>query len=930
MSCAYSTSQQHKTSLLAHLDSQSRSPEGEDTVTLGPFGVFRLNDTPLLPDEERDVEDIEIADTHHRDSPFSANMIFDDFLMNCTLDAADTVSMLDDSQLLLGLPADQLVGSSPPPDAFSLTYPPAMPIMYNVQVKDLDFATIRLLLDRYQHTLVPYFSPARIRSKSPWEALHIPKVHETLGEVMVRGDAGNSKVSLLFAVLSASAFHLGILGPSPDEVTSSWRMIGESYRDRAKARLKMSLQILSSGQREEDYKDVLMALLSMVTICVVSGDMEEGYAYLRDIEHLIALYGVDKIRKSADARMLHSTFLYLRTLQASVGIFGGQAEARSINGHLNSPQDLESNLMLADQKINLWSSLLRPDGHIEVSNFATEEPPCPTCGINTPIFEQIYSMPESLFRLISRVTTLAQRKEQLRSNQSLPAVTGDDDLLSVEARTSKPASRFPIDDLPNGTASVPSSKRKRAPEAGKEPLLKRTKIAPQSTRTSSDAARSALPLNKVPTQVLSIFPFGNGENCELGLGPNTTEALTPRVNPYLGPSNSSSKPCVVQVACGGMHTVVLTSDNKIVTWGVNDNWALGRDTEWDGVYQDAEEDASDEEEAELNPHESIPAAIPADSFPPGTRFVQVAAGDSCSFALTDDGLVYGWGTFRNASGDNEFGYDSHGQLIEKQKTPTCIVGLAKIVQITCGANHALALDAKGAVWGWGAHEQNQLGRRLLRRHQEHLKPRLIEVCRKRAKYIASGEYHSFAIDHKDNVWGWGLNSFGEAGYAKNAGGDSAILPYPMKIPGLCGKSVTVIAGGAHHSAAVTVDGKCLVWGRMDGGQLGISFSTEQLENEDVIRYDERNKPRICLRPTIIPNIGDAVHVACGTDHTIFVNKEGTAYATGFGTSGQLGLGSYRDVEVARPVKRTHLKDSALTWAGAGGQFSILAGPAKSG
>ncbi|KAK7416148.1 hypothetical protein QQZ08_012106 [Neonectria magnoliae] len=446
-------------------------------------------------------------------------------------------------------------------------------------------------------------------------------------------------------------------------------------------------------------------------------------------------------------------------------------------------------------------------------------------------------------------------------------------------KTSKPASRFPVDDLPNGTASVPSSKRKRAPEA-------------------------------VPPQVLSIFPFGNGENCELGLGPNTTEALTPRVNPYIGPSNSSSKPCVVQVACGGMHTVVLTSDNKIVTWGVNDNLALGRDTEWDGVYQDAEEDASDEEEAELNPHESIPAAIPADSFPPGTRFVQVAAGDSCSFALTDDGFVYGWGTFQNASGDNEFGYDSHGQLIEKQKTPTCIVGLAKIVQITCGANHALALDAKGAVWGWGAHEQNQLGRRLLRRHQEHLKPRLIEVCRKRAKYIASGEYHSFAIDHKDNVWGWGLNSFGEAGYAKNAGGDSAILPYPMKIPGLCGKSVTVIAGGAHHSAAVTVD--------------------EQLENEDVIRYDERNKPRICLRPTIIPNIGDAVHVACGIDHTIFVNKEGNAYATGFGTSGQLGLGSYRDVEVAQPVKRTHLKDSALIWAGAGGQFSILARPAKSG
>ena len=58
---------------------------------------------------------------------------------------------------------------------------------------------------------------------------------------------------------------------------------------------------------------------------------------------------------------------------------------------------------------------------------------------------------------------------------------------------------------------------------------------------------------------------------------------------------------------------------------------------------------SDEEEAELNPLESTPAEIPPHHFPAGTQFVQVAAGDSCSFALTDTGLVYGWGTFRVSS-----------------------------------------------------------------------------------------------------------------------------------------------------------------------------------------------------------------------------------------------------------------------------------------
>lgn len=191
------------------------------------------------------------------------------------------------------------------------------------------------------------------------------------------------------------------------------------------------------------------------------------------------------------------------------------------------------------------------------------------------------------------------------------------------------------------------NKRKKAPEPSKDRLLKKTKIPLNGPQTNTKGPQSPRRLNQVPTQVLAVFPFGNGENCELGLGPNTTEALIPSVNAYLhAGSGSSSKARVVQIACGGMHTVVLTSENAIVTWGVNDNGALGRDTEWDGVYRDEKQESSDEDEGELNPHESTPTAIPTSSFPPGTRFVQVSAGDSCSFALTNDGVVYGWGTFR--------------------------------------------------------------------------------------------------------------------------------------------------------------------------------------------------------------------------------------------------------------------------------------------
>lgn len=262
-------------------------------------------------------------------------------------------------------------------------------------------------------------------------------------------------------------------------------------------------------------------------------------------------------------------------------------------------------------------------------------------------------------------------------------------------------------------------------------------------------------------------------------------------------------------------------------------------------------------------------------------------------------------------------------------TPKLITGLKEITYISCGANHALALDKTGRVWGWGSSGQNQLGRRLFGRHQESLIPRLVEVCRGKAKYIASGEYHSFAIDHNDNVWAWGLNSFGEAGHAQGAGGDSALLPYPMKIHDLSGKGVTKLDGGAHHSVAITAKGECLVWGRLDGGQLGLDLTPQQLQDETVIRYDDRQKPRICLRPTAVSRIDQKViYAACGTDHTLFIDADGRGYSTGLGSLGQLGLGSDDDVEVPEPLKGKELKTRKLGWAGAGGQFSIVAAPAR--
>lgn len=210
-------------------------------------------------------------------------------------------------------------------------------------------------------------------------------------------------------------------------------------------------------------------------------------------------------------------------------------------------------------------------------------------------------------------------------------------------------------------ATKPAAKpvaAKSAAKAATKPAAKRVETVPFSVEPAttltdfknSPPDTSSLPLiNETPSEVLTVYVFGTGDmSGDLGLGPNKKLAKRATIIPTLDPKDGTYR--VVQLDCGGMHTVALTEDSKIVTWGGNDLGALGRDSNWDGGLRDMDEEAakddSDSDDEALNPLESTPTHIPEDSFPPGTKFCCVAAGDSCSFAVTTTGLVYGWGTFQ--------------------------------------------------------------------------------------------------------------------------------------------------------------------------------------------------------------------------------------------------------------------------------------------
>ncbi|KAL9058562.1 MAG: hypothetical protein Q9162_001717 [Coniocarpon cinnabarinum] len=467
------------------------------------------------------------------------------------------------------------------------------------------------------------------------------------------------------------------------------------------------------------------------------------------------------------------------------------------------------------------------------------------------------------------------------------------------------------------------SKKRRISSGNASPGTRPAKIPKKATDSNAKArpaSHKQITYNVAPTAQLQAFGFGEGEAGELGLGiKSSTGVSTPRPNPLL--SN------VVSVATGGMHGAALTSDNKVLTWGVNDLSALGRDTAWEGKLKDADADSGDSDDdsdVDLNPREATPAPVP--DIPTGVQIVQIAAGDSATMALTEDGRVYGWGTFRDNNGPFGFTVDSKSRkVVKQQREPMLIPDLTKIKSIAVGADYALALNSEGRVFAWGTGQQQQLGRRVIKRRRSlSLLPTPMEFSKhQKIRSIHAGQNHAFAIDSNGETWAWGSNNFGQTGIASAAGEGEATILVPRKVTSLAGKKMKMVAGGTHHSVGITEDGKCLVWGRIDGGQTGLDLASLPVDDPAVVVTDERGRPRILLRPTVVP-IPPCTHITAGSDHCIAITADGKAYSWGFNVNYQCGQGNTDDILVAKLMNGKHIRDRKIVWAGAGGQYSMLA------
>lgn len=365
----------------------------------------------------------------------------------------------------------------------------------------------------------------------------------------------------------------------------------------------------------------------------------------------------------------------------------------------------------------------------------------------------------------------------------------------------------------------------------------------------------------------AVYVCGTGDCGQLGLGEDVALAKKPAL------VESLKKMKITNIACGGMHTLVLTDGGEVYSWGCNDDKALGHSAEENTV-------------GKVGFLES-----------PNLRFIDVAAGDSVSLALCNTGLLYAWGTFRDSKG--LLGFSKGGEVVENP----CVVESLRHIHISriyAGGNHVMAITVDGRVFAWGTSEQGQLGRRVLERHcHDALHPMALKTPRSPFVCFALGSCHTLAVTADGRLFSWGLNNRGQLGL-----GDHAIRYTPVEVDRdlFQGEAIVGIAAGSHHSLALTAAGKVFGFGSGDAHQLGVSGVEES------------------TTPILVGSLPPGIRsIACGANHNFAVSSDSSVYAWGYGELAQLGTGMEDDVATPTPLSLT----TPAIKVSAGGQFSVF-------
>jgi len=235
------------------------------------------------------------------------------------------------------------------------------------------------------------------------------------------------------------------------------------------------------------------------------------------------------------------------------------------------------------------------------------------------------------------------------------------------------------------------------------------------------------------------------------------------------------------VSCGNNHTLALTSDFEVYSFGANDFGQLG-----------------------VGPRANV--GLNKVSFPEGIS--SISCGNDHSVAIGASGKLYVWGS--NSSG--QLGL-SHNDNVNRPEEFTGI--LDKIVKVAAGYMHTAVLTEKGELFVFGfLHNDLKFGYygKLVKSFPPH----------ERIIALASGSTHILALADNGFVFGYGVNGHGQLGTES-----PKLFSQVQDITSLRGKKITQISTGFQHSLALTSTGQVFSFGRNERGQLGIGHTKLQ-------------------------------------------------------------------------------------------------------
>lgn len=366
-----------------------------------------------------------------------------------------------------------------------------------------------------------------------------------------------------------------------------------------------------------------------------------------------------------------------------------------------------------------------------------------------------------------------------------------------------------------------------------------------------------------------VYTWGWNDFGQLGNGQNTQRNIPVAVNT----SGLLNDKVIIQVAAGAAHSLALSSDGIVYSWGANLYGALGNGN---------------------NISINMPGAVYISGALNGKIITKVAAGSGHSLVTASDGTVFSWG--QNTYGQLGDGTSGNGtdKNVPVEVSTSGVLNGKIITQVAAGTYHSIALASDGTVYTWGNNSFGQLGDGSNTQSSIPVAVNTSGVLSgKTVIQVAAGYTYNLVLASDGTIYAWGRNDYGQLGNGNT--GTNRNVPVAILTNGaLNGKTIIQIAAGAFHGLALASDGTVYTWGLNDYGQLG-NGNTGTNSNIPV-----------AVSTGGVLNGKTIIQIATGFDHCLALASDGTLYSWGNNTYGELGNGNNTSSNVPVQVDQSGL------------------------